>query len=282
VRRLLGLLLSGDSRAALAAIKEQYDLGVEPSALMRGLLEAVHGITRAKVGGAEDPAQSAEERAAYEDWASRLSHAAIHRLWQLLLKGLSEVHGAPMPLEAAEMALLRVIHASDLPDPGTLMERLANGEAAPARSPGAAAPGADEQKVMLSAPSSFEAFTDLIESGGQRILAHELRENYRLVEYGPSRLLLQHKEKQTSNVRPVRDVEAFIKTLRDATDTLFGQKWQVGMADGPAEPTLREREQAAEAELKQAVLEAPMVKAAFEAFPGAELAAWNLDERRSG
>src|SRR3954466_6989177 len=73
IRRLLGLLLSGDAQGALAAVKDQYDLGVEPSALLRGLLESVHGITRAKVGGAEDPAQSHEERDAYRDWASRLS-----------------------------------------------------------------------------------------------------------------------------------------------------------------------------------------------------------------
>src|ERR687895_893987 len=128
VRDLLGLLLGGDAPGALAALKDQYDLGVEPSALIRGLLEAVHGITRAKVGGAQDPAQSAEEREAYADWASRLSHAALHRLWQLLLKGLTEIQLAPSPLEAAEMALLRVIHASELPDPGQLLEKLQSGE----------------------------------------------------------------------------------------------------------------------------------------------------------
>src|SRR5687767_2442339 len=69
IRRLLGLLLASDSRAALAAVKDQYDLGVEPSALVRGLLESVHGITRAKVGGVEDPAQSEEEKAVFADWA---------------------------------------------------------------------------------------------------------------------------------------------------------------------------------------------------------------------
>src|SRR3954470_8538486 len=143
IRRLLGPLRGGDAPAALAALRDQYDLGVEPNAVLRGLLESVHGITRAKVGGAEDPAQSAEEREAYAEWASRLSYAAVHRLWQLLLKGLAEVHGAPLPLEAAEMALLRVIHASELPDPGTLAEKLANGESVAVRTPagGAASSG---------------------------------------------------------------------------------------------------------------------------------------------
>ncbi|HEX8224192.1 MAG TPA: DNA polymerase III subunit gamma/tau [Allosphingosinicella sp.] len=276
IRNLLGVILGGDAPGALAALRDQYDLGVEPHAVLRGLLESVHGITRAKVGGASDPAQSAEERDAYGDWASRLSYAAVHRLWQLLLKGLAEVHAAPMPLEAAEMALLRVIHASDLPDPGTLIEKLASGESLPARS-GAPASAAAGQEPMLEAPPSFEAFTELIETKGKAILAHQLRENYRLVEYGPPSLLLQ----QTGNVREVRDVEAFVRTLRDATDTIFGQKWRVAMSDGPALPTLREQEQASEAELKRKVLESPLVKAAFEAFPEAELTGFSLDEQRS-
>jgi DNA polymerase-3 subunit gamma/tau len=276
IRRLLGVILGGDSAAALAALRDQYDLGVEPGAVLRGLLESVHGITRAKVGGADDPAQSAEERDAYADWASRLSHAAVHRLWQLLLKGLAEVHSAPMPLEAAEMALLRVIHAADLPDPGALLEKLAGGEGAAARAAAAPAAAAGAEP-MLEAPPSFEAFADLIETRGRVLLAHQLRENYRLVEYGPPSLLLQ----QTGNVREVRDVDAFLRTLREATDSIFGRKWRVALSDGPAQPSLREREQAAEAALKQQVLESPLVKAAFEAFPEAELTGFTLDEQRS-
>jgi DNA polymerase-3 subunit gamma/tau len=276
IRGLLGLLLRGDAAAALAALRDQYDLGVEPGSVLRGLLESVHGITRAKVGGAEDPAQSAEEREAYSEWASHLSYAAVHRLWQLLLKGLAEVHGAPMPLEAAEMALLRVIHASELPDPGAMLERLASGERPAAPAPGAA--GADGgQSTMLQAPASFEAFTAMIENEGKALLAHQLRENYRLVDYGPPSLLLQ----QTGNVREIKDIEVFLRTLRDATDTIFGQKWQVALSDGPAQPTLREQEQAAEAELKRQVLESPLVKAALEAFPEAELTGFTLDEQRS-
>jgi DNA polymerase-3 subunit gamma/tau len=181
-----------------------------------------------------------------------------------------------MPLEAAEMALLRVIHASELPDPGALVGRLAAGASAPAGAPGAAAP-ASGQAPMLEAPASFEAFTELIEAKGKAILAHQLRENYRLVEYGPPSLLLQ----QTGNVREVRDVDSFIRTLRDATDAIFGQRWRVILSDGPAQPTLREQEQAAEAALKRQVLESPLVKAAFEAFPEAELSGFTLDEQRS-
>ena len=277
IRDLLGLLLAGEAQQALAAVRDQYDLGVEPSALIRGLLEAVHGITRAKVGGPLDPAQSAEEREAYADWASRLGYASVHRLWQLLLKGLSEVHGAAMPLEAAEMALLRLIHASQMPDPGALMEKLASGETAPARGSAVPVPSPG-QREMLSAPQSFEGFVDLIEKHGKALLAHQLRENYRLVEYGPPQLLLG----KAGNVREIKDVDGFLRSVREATDALFGEKWRVALSEGEGQPTLRESEKAAEAALKQTVLDAPLVKAVFDAFPGAELAGYTLDEQRSG
>ena len=125
VRDLLGLLLGGDGPGALALLRRQYDLGVDPQGVLRSLLETVHGVTLAKVGAAPDLAQPAEEAAAYTDWSARLSFPALHRLWQLMLKGHEEVARAVLPIEAAEMALLRVVHASALPDPGELARRKA-------------------------------------------------------------------------------------------------------------------------------------------------------------
>jgi DNA polymerase-3 subunit gamma/tau len=276
VRTLLGLLLGGDAAGTLAAVKEQYDLGTEPSALIRGLLEAVHGITRAKVGGPTDPAQSNEEREAYAEWASRLSYATIHRLWQLLLKGLSEVHNAALPLEAAEMALLRVVHASDMPDPGALMGRLASGEAMPGRA-SSPAPAAESQAPILRAPASFAGLVAALEAGNKPLLAHELRENYRLVEYAPPRLLLQ----QGGKVREAREVDELFRRLREALKDISGEKWQVELSGGEAQPSLREQEVAAEERARQAVLETPLVKAALEAFPGAELTGFTINEQRS-
>jgi DNA polymerase-3 subunit gamma/tau len=269
IRGLLGLLLEGDARGALAALKDQYDLGVEPSAVLRGLLESVHAITRAKVGGADDPAQSVEERDAYAEWAG-LSYAAIHRLWQLLLKGLAEVHAAPMPLEAAEMALLRVVHASELPDPASLMEKLASGEAVVARSSSAPAP-------VAKVPESFRALIRALrEEAKQPLLAHQLEDEFRLARYEPPTLLLQ-----PAKARGAGQIEEALAKLRQALLALTGQRWQIGLAEGEAEPSIAEQEAAAEEKLKQEVLGAPAVRAAFEAFPGAELAGYRLDEQRS-
>ncbi len=124
IRSLMGLLLAGEAASALSAFKDSYDLGTDPAQVVQELLELVHTVTRAKVADADDPAMSAEERAVVRDWAARLSFPNLHRLWQLLLKGLAEVHAAPVPVQAAEMALLRIVHASSLPDPAELVRKL--------------------------------------------------------------------------------------------------------------------------------------------------------------
>jgi len=269
-RALLGLILGGDAPATLAALRDQYDLGVEPSAVIRGLLEAVHGVTRAKVGVALDPAQSAEEREAYAAWAAKLGHAAIHRLWQLLLKGLAEVHAAPMPLEPAEMALLRVIHAAELPDPGAVLEKLASGEIASA--PAAEAPKAEEQRELLRAPADYPALIGALGKAGKAHLAQQLHDFVGLVRYAPPELV----------VRPMKPLPGeFIRDLGAALKALTGTAWQVRASDEEAAPSLLDQEQEDAGRLRQAVLDAPLVKAAFEAFPEAELAGYRLDESRS-
>ena len=135
IRRLLQLVLAGDATTALAELDEAHDLGIDPTQLLRGLMESLHSATRAKAGATADALQSAEEREAADQMADALSWGTIHRLWQMLLKGLQDVEVAPEPREAAEMALLRLIHAADMPDPAAVLAKLSEGAAAAPPSP---------------------------------------------------------------------------------------------------------------------------------------------------
>jgi DNA polymerase-3 subunit gamma/tau len=256
VRRLFALLLAGDAPAVLVALAEQHALGVEPAALFRGLLEAVHGITRAKAGGAPDPAQSIEERAALDEWAGKLGHATLHRLWQLLLKGLQEVETTAMPMEAAEMALLRVVHASTLPDPGELLRRLQSGEPMRTVDTAALASVSAPSASVARAPDSFAA---LVESMASRHphLAQQLHDYASVVRYAPP----------TLEIAPKRPIDGNIaKALEDVCPV----GWTISLSDQPGEPTLREQELSAKAAAEQAILDSPVVAAAMTAFPGAE------------
>ncbi|MEM8694640.1 MAG: DNA polymerase III subunit gamma/tau [Pseudomonadota bacterium] len=270
VRSLFGHLLAADAQAVLAAIQEQHDLGTDPASLFRGLLETAHGIVRAKVGGADDPALSAEEREAFADWASRLGFAALHRIWQLLLKGLHEVETAPMPLEAAEMGLLRIVHAAGMPDPGDLARKLDSGEIAAVQSSAAvpAAPGGGTQAAF---PADYAALVRTIAESRHDDeswrMAQFLERDVRLVRYAPPELVLRP-------MKP-RD-EEFFRDLGRLLRAETGETWTIETSDEPGEPTLLEQEQAAASAEREAVLQSPMVKAAFEAFPDAELIDYKL------
>ncbi len=283
VRDLLTLVLAGDGAAALASMRRQYDYGVDPLSVLRSLLETVHGITLTKVGTPIDAAQPAEERVAREDWAASLSYPALHRLWQLFLKGHDEVAKAALPIEAAEMALLRAIYASTLPDPGELARQIANGgpvaTAAPAAPPPAPA-GAGESPPWNAAastpapepvatgpilPPTFEALVDLLDASGGLAIAARLRHGARIVGYAPPEITL-------SGSRPISaDTLAELNTL---LKTVTRTAWKVSIVDAPGAPTLREAQDAADDAVRQAILESPIMKAAVAAFPDAKLESW--------
>lgn len=263
VRDLLALLLGGDAPGALAALRGQYDLGVDPQSVFRALLEAVHGVTLVKVGGPDDPAQPAEERQAWREWSTRLSFAMLHRLWQLLLKGHDEVARATLPIETAEMALLRVVHASTLPDPGELARQLASG--LPPVAPGAPAPSAAPSAPRDHAAGEFAGVMALLEERGHHALYHRLRSGGRLVRIAPGAIAF-------SGSRPLA-----ADTLAELAQVLkaeTGRAWKVAMVDEPGLPTMKEADDAAEAAARQAILDTPIVAAARAAFPDAELIDW--------
>ena len=275
IRRLFGLLLNGDAPATLTALRDQHDLGVEPAAIFRGLLETCHGTSLAKVGTLADPAQSAEERADYDQWAAGLSFQLLHRIWQLLLKGHDEIVRASDPREAADMAALRIIHASQLPDPGDLARKLESGApiaTAPVQ-PAAAAPsgGAVAMAPALapSVPESFPALIEFLAQNGRAHLAQQMHDYAGLIRYAPGTLV----------VRPVKPLPSdFARDLAAALKSLTGKNSDVTTADGDAQPSLLQQEQTREDQARDRILATPLAKAAFDAFPDAELVDYEIAE----
>jgi DNA polymerase-3 subunit gamma/tau len=259
IRRLLKLVLSGDAPASLAELDEAHDLGIDPTQLLRGLMEALHAATRAKAGAAADPLQSAEERDSAREMADSLSWGTIHRLWQMLLKGLQDVEVAPDPREAAEMALLRLIHAADMPDPATLMAKLA-GEGTATASAGA--PARPQSGPTASLPADFGTLVKQVEQSGRHLLAQQLHDQVGVVRYAAPELVL----------KPMRPMGGdWPRDLASALKSITGQTWQVSLSDESGEASLLDQEKMAEERVRADVLADPNVRAVMEAFPEAEL-----------
>ena len=150
---LFEALMRGDVAHALAALREQYDCGADPTIVLADLAEFTHFVTRVKVvpSVADDVSLAEVERTRGRAFAAALSMRVLARTWQMLFKGFAEVKEAAKPIAAAEMVLVRIAYAADLPSPDEVIRSLSgdevarpgNGLASSGAAPsGAASPGA--------------------------------------------------------------------------------------------------------------------------------------------
>jgi DNA polymerase-3 subunit gamma/tau len=266
IRSLFGLVIAGDAPGALRALRDQYDLGVDPQAVLKSLLETVHRVTLTKLGNEAIPGQATEETAALAEWAGKLGFPALHRLWQLLLKGHDEVGKAALPIEACEMALLRVIHASTLPDPGELARKIAEG--LPIAAASAATPTAPAEPA---APRDLAELLDRLEAAHEHHIAARARNLVRVISF--SEPVIEVSSHGMPGDLP-RDFEQAIRRI-------LGKRWSLRVTDAPGGATLAEIKAAEAAAEREAVLKSPVVAAALEAFPDAELIGWTNEVRRT-
>ncbi len=263
-RRLFAALLAGEGRELLDLVAHQYALGVEPAGLLRAAMETTHRVTVAQLGSGMTDAASAEEREAIEGWARDLPAGRLHRLWQLLLKGFDEVRSAPDPLVAAQMALLRVMHAADMPDPGELARKL-DGLALGGPAPGGPAQGAVSAQAaapQAEAAPPWEALVDRVENAGQLRAAQIMRDWVRVISLEAGELRFALAPGYSGD--PSAD-------LREGLLKATGERWSVSLAAEGGNPALRELAEQHSLARADAVRRAPLVEAAFAAFPEAEL-----------
>ena len=123
---LFEALMKGDVAAALKELREQYDIGADPGVVLSDLAEFTHFVTRVKVvpSVADDVSLSEAERMRGRAFATQLSMRVLSRTWQMLLKGVGEVQASGRPVAAAEMVLVRIAYAADLPTPDEVVRSL--------------------------------------------------------------------------------------------------------------------------------------------------------------
>jgi DNA polymerase III subunit gamma/tau len=275
VLRLMDAILNGEPQKTLENLRAQYDLGADPATIVEDLLALTHAITRSHVSGAV-PDGAEEERSFLQGWSHALKPAAAHRLWQLLLKGLSDVNTAPSPIEAAEMVLLRIQHAAHMPDPADILARLQNGgtvaTGAPAqdnRGDGARAqhtnviahPNAQPvQKTSM--PADFAALVRLFFANHEMVLAAALNDDTQLVSYVPGKLEI---------VPPKRAAPDFAARIRRCLEEWTGNQWTIALSQEGGAQTLRAKTEDAETSLREKIFADPLVQAVMETFPGAKL-----------
>jgi DNA polymerase-3 subunit gamma/tau len=286
-------VMKGDVPAALNDLGALYDSGADPLAVMQDLLEITHFLTRLKVAPAAqgffDGASGEAKRAA--ELAAKLQVSSLTRAWQMLLKGLFEVRDAVRPISACEMALIRLAYAAELPPTDRLVKDLMDGNgvtprpanpagAAPARAPVASASKGAPALSMAPAPASesapvapearinqvrgLEDIALLAQKNSAPVLKVHIENDMHLVKLEAGRL-----EFRPSPRAPRSLAGDLQQKLRDWT----GVRWTVSISNEPGQPTLAEMKKNAKAARIESVMQAPIVRAVLDRFPGAEIVA---------
>jgi DNA polymerase-3 subunit gamma/tau len=287
---LLETVFAGNAGSALERFAALSNDGAEPAQVITDLADAVHAVTLAKAAGTSDPAASEAERASAADLAERLSMPVLARAWQMLLKGQEEVKASPRPHAAADMVLVRLVYAADLPTPGDLMRRLGGGsgegeggrpaisskqaprEPAPAMHreapPPVPSPVVESEDPApapsLANPKSFEEVVGLAEVNRDLKLKHALSEQVRLVRFRSG-----HLELNPLPSAPKELGQELMRKLKAWT----GRVWIVALSgeEGAAPLGVQRRER--EAREIERIREHPEVKQVLQHFPDARIAA---------
>ncbi len=301
---LFELIMKGDAAGALTELSGQYAEGADPMAVLRDLAEVTHWISVVKITpeAAEDPTIGPDERTRGQAMAQGLGMRPLTRMWQMLLKALDEVAGAPNAMMAAEMAVIRLTHVAELPSPEELVRKLqdvppppppgpggghgrqdaagpvaqvthASGSASHGAGPTASGGGAPVQAVAtdqaLARYPSFDHVVEVIRANRDVKLLVEVETGLRLAAYQPGRI-----EFTPTDTAP-QDLAA---RLGSALQRWTGNRWAVSIVNGCDAATIAEKRDAAALALRAEAEGHPLVKAARAAFPSATISAIRTPE----
>ncbi len=289
---LFDMIMKGQAAQALAELSGQYADGADPMAVLRDLAEITHWLSVIKITpeAAEDPTTPQEERERGLEMAKILPMRVLSRMWQMLLKALEEVAQAPNAMMAAEMAVIRLTHVADLPDPETLVKKLMS-QTAPALPTGGAPAGGGGGMVhgaLRMAPAApmrgptmmggqalalaesplafyatFDHVVELIREKRDMRLLVEVETGLRLVKYAPGRIEFE----PAPSAAP--DLAA---RLGQRLQGWTNERWALSVVSSGGAPTIAEDRDREENEARAEALQNPLVQAVMLAFPGTKIA----------
>ena len=284
---LFELVVQGKTAEALAAFRTLHGYGADPVVVMLDLLEHAHAASVARTLGPDALHLPKDQAARLTAVGTEASVGSLARLWQMLLKAHDEARRAPDSFAAAEMALIRLCYAAELPGPEEALKLLQSGETVPAGSPSPALPtggaGGSAARAHAVAPSyaaqpnvrpapqgeaqaalqTFNEVVALIEAKRDVVLKHDIDRFVRLIDYQPGRITFALAEGA-----PVNLAQRLTARLKDWT----GQFWGVSVEGGAAgQETAYERDNRERAETRAAAASDPFIQKLMAAFPGAEI-----------
>jgi len=290
---LFEFIMRGQAKEALNELGSQYSDGADPIGIIRDLAEVTHWVSVIKItpDAADDPTVSPDEKARGQAFSQSLPMPILTRTWQLLLKALEEISSAPNAMMAAEMAIIRITHVSDLPSPEELVKKLTNTqsdttvitkessegaknkttssnyiqnqptETNSIRNEGNTALALDAETLALQYPT-FESVLEVIRKFRDMKLLIDVENSIRLSSYVPGRIEFTPTENAPKDLA---------QRLGQLLQNWTGFRWAITVVSNCSAETIKEHRNAEDAQLKHEAKLHPFVKTVFENFPKASI-----------
>lgn len=289
IRKMLGLsdqgriidlfeyISSGDVEAALGEIRDQVDIGVDPSNLIEALGDLVHEMTRHKVTQENEdnlslgPENIVRLKSIIEDESVK----SLSRYWQMILKAANEIKNFSKPLSALEMAVIRMCYISDLPTPDEIIKKIESKDISPAEKktlksnskPSVSMISGSSEKKELDESLIEEVLTKRIPKDFHEIIQlarihkdvkmqYELENNVSLVSFA--------KEKIEINI--LKGSESIASDLSKKLFEWTEKKWIVLVSSSQGEKTINQEREESDLLIRSNIEKHPIYKATVEEF----------------
>ncbi|ENZ83360.1 MULTISPECIES: DNA polymerase III subunit gamma/tau [Caulobacter] len=274
-------VMAGKTKDALEGFRALWGFGADPAVVMLDVLDHCHGAAVSKALGPDALSMPKEQAARLAAIGAHTSAGTLSRLWQMLLKAHEEVRRAPDAMAAAEMALIRLCYAADLPGPEEALKALRDGQppgglGGGGPSGGAIGGGAGGATASIQAPmtlaapgaqampvlASFDDVMALIAAKRDIGLRLDVEQYVRPISFRPGAITFEAAPGAPGNL-----AGRLVRFLKEHT----GQPWLVAAEGGGGAESLMERQKREEREALEAIKADPFVASVLAAFPGAEI-----------
>ena len=289
-------VLRGEMPEALVSFEGMVQAGTDPLQVLQDIAELLHRLTRGQIitDGAVFADLPEGEQQLVRDLGD-VKIPALTRAWQILLKGIGEVQSAAQPAMAAEMVLIRLAYAAQLPPPGDLVKQLREQMGSGAAVQGAPSGGggggasaarfgtvkacggavrlatqimpqteavAQEAVAELPAPTTFRELVALFAENREGGLYAELCSYVHPVRLTAGRLEIRLKKDAAAGLVP---------RVNQCLNKWTGQRWMVAVVDEEGAMTLAEEDREIERKRHERAETHPLLQAVRQVFPEAKL-----------
>lgn len=288
VKKMLGLadrsqtlalfekLVKGDMESVLKDISEQYTNGATPIIILQDLINITHDLAKIKIVPAllNSTSLSEIEKTTFTDLSGKCSLAILSKIWQMLIKGISEINMAPSAVEALEMILLRIAYSASLPTPYEILNEVKKNSNLSGYSANSSPSVGSEKKnltttqisqddsTMTTVFNTVEDFLRYLEGAKKALIEYSIKNDVCIREFSNGRIAM--------NIAPTIH-EDFIMNLHKLLSDATGKQWEIEIVKGELGETIAEKEKSAVEAKKKNVAEYPLVKKILEEFKGSRI-----------